>query len=574
MDSENRSRSSWPEGVPHEITGYQIPLFSMLDQAAEKYPNQIYTVYQGADRTFKEVKDAADKVAGFLNSKGVEKGDHVALFLPNIPQFPEIYFGILKAGAVCVTCNPLYTAEELNFQLRDCGARVAFCMDHPLFYPTAVKAVDNTDVNTVIICNIKSYLPRVKGFFGGLLGKIPKAEHHEEGHLFFDDIIRTATPFKDKLELDPVEDLAMILYTSGTTGHPKGACLTHANLVYASRCLDDWCLVSHNPGEEPKRLQKNGAHCFLGILPWYHVFGLWITMFWPCITGNKVVCMPDPRAGYPPFSDALHAIKKNKVAVIPAVPTILTALTNHPLTETIDLSSIILCASGAAPLPTETTARFEKITGAVVFEGYGMSEIIPISINPTNTEGNRIGSVGLPSIGTEVKIVDIETGTQEMSDGEEGEIAAGGPHLMKGYWQRPEANEADFRNLDGQRFFLTGDIGRFDEDGYLIITDRKKDMILVGGFNVYPAEVENGLVSHPKVALAAVIGVADEKGGEKVKAFIQLKPGETATQEEILGYSKDTLAAYKRPKEIEFREKIPTSIVGKIIRRKLKEENG
>jgi len=258
--------------------------------------------------------------------------------------------------------------------------------------------------------------------------------------------------------------------------------------------------------------------------------------------------------------------------MIPAVPTIFTGITNHPLTGTVDFSSLIGCASGAAPLPKETVARFEKKTGAVVFEGYGMSEFLPISINPTNRKGRRIGSVGLPAIGTDVKIVDIDTGTKEMPYGEEGEIAVSGPQQMKEYWQRPEANKADFRKLNDNRFFLTGDIGRFDEDGYLIITDRKKDMILVGGFNVYPAEVENRLVSHPKDALAAVIGVRDEKGGEKVKAFIQIKPGEIITKEEILEYCKDTLAGYKRPQEIEFREELPTSIVGKIIRRKLKEE--
>ncbi len=569
---KKRSQPSWPKGVPEEITGYKIPLFSLLDQVAEQYPNQTYTIFQGAVKTFSEVKDAADRVAGFLISKGVKKGDRVAIFLPNIPQFPEVYFGILKAGAVCVTCNPLYTAEELNFQLTDSGTKVAFCMDHPTFYPTTVNAVKNTAVDTVVICNIKSYLPRVKGFLGGLLGKIPKADKYEDGHLFFDDILKAATPFQDELNLDPVKDLAMILYSAGTTGRPKGACMTHANLVYAIRCLDDWSFISHKPGEETERLRRNGAHCFLGILPWYHIFGLWTTLYWPCLTGNKVVCIPDPRAGTPPLSDAIRAIEQNKVTVIPAVPTIFTALTNHPLTDKVDLNSIICCASGAAPLPTETIARFEKKTGAIVFEGYGMSECLPISINPTSLEGRRIGSVGLPSIGIEVKIVDIETGQKEVPEGEEGEIAASGPQLMKEYWHRPEANKTEFRIFDGSRFFLTGDIGKFDEDGYLIITDRKKDMILVGGFNVYPAEIENVLVSHPKIALAAVIGVSDKNGGEKVKAYIQLNPNETMTKDEVMEFCKTTLAGYKRPKEIEFRNGLPTSIVGKIIRRMLKEE--
>lgn len=560
-----------PEGIPQEITGYEIPFFSVLDASAEKYPNNTYTIFQGAEKSFRQVRETADRVAGFLASSGIKKGDRIAMFLPNIPQFPEVYFGIMKAGAVCVTCNPLYTAEELKFQLKNCGARMVFCMDHPEFYPTAVKAIVDTDVETVVICNLKSYLPKIKGFFGSLLGKIPKAAHHEPGHLFFDDVIRSAVPLKEQPQINAGEDLAMILYTSGTTGRPKGACLTHANMVFGIRALDEWCMLNHGDGKALERLRRGGAHCFLGILPWYHIFGLWISMTWSCLTGNRIVCIPDPRAGNPPLADAIQAIQDYRVTITPAVPTIFTGITNHPLTDTLDFSSLIACASGAAPLPKETVARFEKRTGAVVFEGYGMSEFLPISINPTTQEDRRVGSVGYPAIGIDVRILDIDTGTREMPPGEEGEIAAAGPGQMKEYWNRPDANESDFRVLDGVRYFLTGDIGHFDEEGYLRITDRKKDMILVGGFNVYPAEVEDILVAHDKIALAAVVGVPDGKGGEYVKAFVQANPGKLVTEQEILAYCKKSLSGYKRPKEIEFRDELPTSIVGKIIRRKLKE---
>lgn len=572
MNANSIISKNRPEGVPNDIIGYKKPFFSILDESANKYPHNTYTIFQGGTRTFRQVRKTADRVAGFLVSRGIKKGDRVALFLPNIPQYPEIFFGVMKAGAICVTCNPLYTADELNFQLKDCGARIVFCMDHPDFYATTVKAISGTAVEKAVICNIKSYLPTIKGFLGGLLGKIPRAERHESGHRMFDDVIKSAAPLQIKPEIDPTEDLCMIVYTSGTTGKPKGACLTHATLVYAIRALDEWCILDHRDGKAPERLRRNGAHCFLGMLPWYHIFGLWISMSWSCLTGNRLVCIPDPRAGTPPLADAIQAIQDHKVTMAPAVPTIFTGITDHPLTETLDFSSLVACPSGAAPLPKETIARFEKKTGAVVFEGYGMSEYLPVSINPTSKKDRRIGSVGFPAIGGDVRILDIETGTRELPRGEEGEIAAAGPGQMKEYWQRPEANESDFRVLDGVRYFLTGDIGRFDEEGYLRITDRKKDMILVGGFNVYPAEVEDTLVAHPKVVLAAVVGVPNEdKGGEKVKAFVQIKPGETVTEEEIREYCEKSLAGYKRPRDIEFRNELPSSIVGKIIRRKLKE---
>jgi long-chain acyl-CoA synthetase len=560
------------KGVPFKIDEYQKPLFSLLDEATKLYPQNIFTIFQGGTRTYAQVKTTSEKIAGFLVDQGIKKGDKVAIFLPNIPQFPEIFFGILKAGAICVTCNPLYTGAELNFQLKDCGAKIVFCMDHPTFYPTTVQAIKNTNVETVVICGVKSYLPKIKGFMGGLLGKIPKAEKYEKGHLFFDDVIKKSAPLKKSPDIDPDKDLALLLYTSGTTGRPKGACLSHANMAFAVKYLHGWSKIKHEPGGGLEPLRPDGSHCFLGILPWYHIFGLWASMLWCCMTGNKMVCIPDPRSGNPPFLDALESIEKYKVTMLTAVPTIYTAITNHPLIDQFDVSSIVCCASGAAPLAKETLARFEKKTGAVIFEGYGMSECLPIAINPTNAEDRKIGSVGIPNVHSTIKILDIETGLTEVPEGDEGEIAAHGPVVMQGYYNRPDANESDFREVDGKRFLLTGDIGRIDEEGFLIITDRKKDMILVGGFNVYPAEVENTIISHPKVAIAAVIGVKDQNKGEKVKAYVQLSPGETSTVDEIKLYCRENLSGYKCPAEVEFREALPTSIVGKVIRRVLKEE--
>jgi len=292
-----------------------------------------------------------------------------------------------------------------------------------------------------------------------------------------------------------------------------------------------------------------------------------------CINASRLVCIPDPRAGNPPFTDVLKAIEKYKVTVVVAVPTIYTAIVNHPLTDKFDLTSIIGCGSGAAPLPLEVIKQFEDRTGAVIFEGYGMTETSPVlTVNPTNLEQRKIGSVGLPLPSVDVKIIDLETGLEELPQGEDGEIAVSGPPIMLGYWNKPEANKDMFREIDGRRFLLTGDIGHIDEEGFLVITDRKKDLILVGGFNAYPKEIEEVLFTHPKVAQAAVVGVPDPRTGEAVKAFIQLKPGVEATEEELLEFCKTRMAGYKRPREIEFRESLPTSVIGKVLRRVLRDE--
>ncbi len=563
----------WPQGVPLEISGYDNPLYNILDESAAKYPNNVYTIFNDATRTYAQVKDTADRIANFLVSRGIKKGDRVAIFLPNLPHYPAIFFGILKAGAVCVTCNPVYTAGELNYQLGDAGAKMVFCMDHPLFYPTTVKAIKDTDVENVVICSVKSYLPWIKGFLGGLLGKIPKAESYQDGHLFFDEVVASAQPQPPVVDIDPMNDLALIIYTGGTTGRPKGAALTHANFYHNVLALGEWGRLPHEPNGLPEKIRHGGFHTYLGVLPWYHSFGLTVAMLSACGSGSKLICIPDPRAGDPPFTEVLKAVQKYRPTLMPAVPTIFVAFTNHALLDQFDLTSLMGCFSGGAPLPPEVCKQFEEKTGSIIFEGYGLSETSPVvTANPTNRKDRKIGSIGFPVPSTDVKIVDLDTGLKELPQGEDGEIAINGPQVMQGYWNKPEENKAVFRELDGKRYFLTGDIGHIDDEGYILITDRKKDLIIVGGFNVYPRDVEDILFTHPKVALVAVVGVPDAKSGELVKAYIQLKPGETATEEEIKAFCKENMAGYKRPRVIEFRDEVPVSNVGKVLRRVLRDE--
>jgi long-chain acyl-CoA synthetase len=573
MPSEPFRSPKWPEGVPFEIEGYESPLFSILDNAARDHTDSTYTIFNGACRSFGQVKDTADRIANFLVSRGIKQGDRIAIFLPNLPHYPAIFFGILKAGGVCVTCNPLYKPSELNFQLQDSGTKAVFVMDHPQFYDTALQAMEGTDVETVVICNVRSYLPTIKGFMGAILGKIPKADHHEPGHFKFDDIVRSSKPEPPELDIDPVKDNALILYTGGTTGVPKGACLTHANLLSNVMTIEEWVQLPEKPGEPARRLRKGGMHTFLGVLPWYHAFGLNPCMLYSCITASRLICIPNPRAGKPPFTDVLKDIEKYKVTIVVAVPTIYSAIINHPLTDKFDLSSIMACGCGAAPLPIEIIKQFEDRTGAIIFEGYGLTETSPvITLNPTNIEQRKTGSVGLPLPSVDIKIMDLEEGGRELPQGEDGEVAVNGPQVMSGYWNKPVENKAVFKENKGIRLLMTGDIGHIDEEGFLVITDRKKDMILVSGFNAYPADIEEVLYTHPKVAMAAVIGVPDLHTGEAVKAFIQLKPGVEATEEEILDFGKSKIVGFKRPTQIEFRDKLPTSVIGKVLRRVLRDE--
>lgn len=573
MRNEPVQEVNRPKEIPWELSGFEKPLYSLLDEAAAAYPDQTYTLFEGKGQSFARVKETAESIAGFLRAQGVGKGDRVALFLPNIPHFPAIFFGILKAGAVCVTCNPMYTAAELGYQLRDCGARAVFCMDHPRLYPIAQEAIQDTEVRTVVICNIKSYLPKIKGVLGGLLGRIPRATTHDPEHFFFDHIQGSSGPGFREAEIEPSRDPALIIYTGGTTGVPKGAVLTHSNLVFHAQALDEWGRLPHETGGTLEKVRPGGFHCYLGVLPWYHSFGLSCCMLAAAASGSRLVCIADPRAGDPPFTEVLKAVQGHRTTMLAAVPTIFAAFVNHPRLDEYDLSSLIGCFSGGAPLPVEICRKFEDKTGAIIFEGYGLSETSPvICVNPTNREQRRLGSVGYSLPNTEIKVLDLNTGNTELAQGEDGEIAVHGPQVMQGYWQRPEADAESFRELEGKRFFLTGDIGHRDPEGYIVITDRKKDVILVGGFNCYPREVEEVLYQHPKVALAAVVGAHGEKGQEEVKAFVQLVKDQACTEQELLEFCRERLAGYKRPRRVEFREELPVSAVGKVLRRVLRDE--
>jgi long-chain acyl-CoA synthetase len=564
----------WPKKVRKTLQYPDEPLFAVLDKAAEQAGNKPYTIFMGPTQTFAKVRDSANRIANFLASKGIKKGDRVAIFLPNLPHYPPIFFGILKAGAVVVTCNPQYKAPELHHQLKDSGAKAVFCFDHPHFTPECYEAVKDTKVEFVVVCSVKPFLPGAKAAIGGLLGKIPKSPYYEKDiTVTYQDVLKS-DPTPPKVKINPTEDLALVIYTGGTTGTPKGAMLTHRNLYANLLQFNEWVWLDPPGGGEPQPLSI-GNEVYIGALPWYHSYGLTLTMLASLYHQSKVVCIADPRAGKPPLSDLLAAIQKHKGTILHAVPTLYAGIIFHPNVRKYNLRSIKACGSGAAPLSPAIAKAFEEVTGATLFEGYGLSETSPLThANPSNVRDRKFGSIGFPISDTISKIVDLETGKKELKVGEDGEIAINGPQVMKGYWNKPKETEDVFRTIGGKRYFLTGDIGHMDKEGYFIVTDRKKDMINVSGLKAYPREIEDALVEHPKIAMAAVVGIprVEDPTNEYVKAFVVLKPGQTTTPDEIIAWCKDRMAGYKRPKEVEIRASLPQTAVGKVLRRELRDE--
>ena len=542
---------NWPEGVPHTIDYPEIPLFQLLDDSAEKHPDATAIIFQDYKMTYRELKDQVDRFATALQTLGVEREDKVALFLANIPQFIISYYGALKAGAIVTAISPLYKEREVRHQINDSGAETLIVLD--LLYPVVEKVKDETGLKRIIVTGFGEYLPSLKRILGSLLGKIPthKVEMGAGMH-HFQDLIKGYQPNPAPIEVDPKEDLALLQFTGGTTGLPKGAMLTHYNLVSNAYMCNAWMNT------------EEGAEIHVNVLPLYHIYGMTVTM-------NNAIAAAGAMILIPRFDqkEVLGSIQKYKATVFGGVPTLYGALINHPDISSYDLSSIKFCISGASPLPPEVQKKFMELTGGVLVEGYGLTEASPVThANPLDAtlETVKIGSIGLTWPDTEAKIMHEASGVELPVD-MVGELAIRGPQVMKGYWNDPEETAAVLK--DG--WLYTGDYAKRDEDGYFYIVDRKKDLIKYKGYSVFPREVEDVIYEHPAVKVAAVVGVPDKESGEMPKAFIVLKDGAEATEEELIEFVRERLAPYKRIRAVEFRDELPMTMVGKVLKKDLRE---
>jgi long-chain acyl-CoA synthetase len=546
--------------VPEHIDYPRTTLPQSLEETARKHPDYVSIIFKDTKITYKEYMDAVKMFANALKGLGVKKGDRVAIHLPNCPQFMISYAATLWIGGIVVPCNPVYTAREMEHQLNDSGAEVIVTLS--AMYPTIKQIRDKTKLRHVVVAKIKTYFPPFLRFLFTLLRE-KKSGHAidisgDENTHWFNDLLQSSPPEAQMADLTP-EDTAVLMYTGGTTGVSKGAQLTHKNIFANAYQVLAWV---------------NGfdaGNSVLTTLPLYHSYAMTCCMNPGSVTPGTAILVPDPRD----IEDILKTIEKHKPDLYPGVPALYVSLINHPDVNKYDLSSIKSCVSGAAPLPVEVQEKFQELTGARLVEGYGLSEASPVThANPIWGE-SRLGTIGVPYPDTEVKIADIETGEKIMGPGEPGELCIRGPQVMKGYWNMPTETANTLRPdpEGGDPWLHTGDIAAMDEDGYFKIVDRKKDMILgAGGYNIYPREIEDVLYEHPKIKEAAAAGIFVPDKGERVKAYIVLKEGQSATEEEILEFCRENLAPYKVPKFIEFRDDLPKTLVGKILRRALVEE--
>lgn len=555
---ENMENKPWlkhyPPQIPHTLTYEETSLQQLLKNTAEKYPNKIAIHFNGKELSYQELYDSALKFAGYLQKIGIQKGDRVAIMLPNTPQSVISFYGVMMAGGIVVQTNPMYTERELAFQMKDSGAKAIVALD--ILFPRIKKIQGETELEHIIITAIKDYLPFPKNLVYPFIQKKQygfsvKVEHKGNDHLFT-EIMKHPALQEPIMNINFEEDLAILQYTGGTTGFPKGVMLTHKNLIANTKMCQAW-LYKCREGEE----------IVLGALPFFHVYGMTTVMILSILQASKMVLIPKPDPEV-----LLKTIQSQRPTMFPGAPTMYIGMLNHPELSKYDLSSIDSCISGSAPLPVEVQERFERLTGGKLVEGYGLTESSPVTHANLLWDGERVkGSIGLPWPDTLAEIRSVETG-EPLPVGEIGELVVKGPQVMKGYWNRPEETQEVLK--DG--WLHTGDMGYMDEEGYFYIVDRKKDMIIASGYNIYPREIEEVLYEHPAVKEVVVAGVPDPYRGETVKAYIVLKEGTTVTEDELNKFARKNLAAYKVPRKYEFRDELPKTTVGKILRRQLVEE--
>ena len=542
----------YPANVGLDLASSEAVLPDLLADSAARFAEQPAIFYFGHKLTYREVDQAASRLAAGLWEQGVRPGDRVALLLPNCPQFVIAYYGALRIGVIVVPCNPLYIESELEHQLRDAGASVLVTLT--VFYKTARAVRDRLGLKTLIVGNVKDYFPPALQLVF-TVSKEKKDGHRVtvsgEGVWSWLDFLAAAKSELPAITVRP-DDIALYQYTGGTTGVPKGAMLSHRNLVTNARMCWAWL----GDGEK-------GRDVTLAAIPLFHVYGMTAALNVTVFAGGALVLLPR----FAPL-EVLKAVQRYRPTLFPGVPAMYISLLNHPQLGKFDLTSIEACISGAAPLPLEVAQRFERITGAKLAEGFGMTECSPVSHGNPLYGQRKEGSIGVPFPGVEARIVDVETGQQVMPTGEIGEMVVRGPMVMRGYYNRPDETAQTLR--DG--WLYTGDIARMDEEGYFFIVDRKKDMILSNGFNVYPRDVEEVLYTHPAVREAVVIGAPNERGDDTVKAFVVLKDGQSVSADELIAFARERLTRYKAPRAIEFRAELPKTLIGKHLRRVLVEE--
>lgn len=543
---------NYPKSVKWDAQVRTSPLYDIFADAVKAHGQRNFVNFLGKTYTYQEISDLVDRAAKGLQDHGVKKGTRVGLFLPNCPVYIVFYYAVMKIGGTVANFSPLYAKREVAAQIEDSEIDYMVTLDLELLYPKIHAMLDETRLAKVIVCPLKEQLPFPKNILFPLLKakEVAKVHKNDKRVIMFSDLINNNGKPKP-VSIDADNDVALLQYTGGTTGLPKGAMLTHANVTANASQANLW--VQETVTNKQQRV--------LAALPLFHVFAMTAVMNLAIKIGAEIVMM------FPRFNpeDAMKMIQKHKITMFPAVPTIYNLISNHPDVKKYDLSSVKMCLSGGAALPLEVKRHFEALTGCKLVEAYGLSETSPAATaNPLNGV-NKEGSIGLPFPQTTIKIMSLEDPLKEMKVGEKGEICIQGPQVMKGYWNRPAETGACL--VDG--FFHTGDVGYMDEEGYTFLVDRIKDLIISSGYNVYPRVLEEAIYLNDKVEEVTVIGIPDKKRGESAKAFVKLKDNAKLTEKELLAFLKDKLSPIEIPKQIEFRDALPKTIIGKLSKKEL-----